>query len=293
MNTLQHQPFDTAPILGILRNPRTQMLSDRLVREATAQSLAFREIDLGTLHVIDGKVADAAGPVHVTHLAPGTTYGEPEGASAVAELERCGVRVLNTAAAAAAADDKIATARLLDAHGVTQPDWTAVAPDRLDDALAVGLPLVLKRPAGALGTWNRLVTTPDELLPAALELFAEGVCDLLAQQAITESFGTSIRVVVLGDQVLAATQLRAQPGEWRSNGALGATGTGIELDEQGSRLAVAAPKALGLGYAGVDLIPTRAGFMVLEVNAASPFDGAERRTGCNIAHLLITALLKR
>jgi ribosomal protein S6--L-glutamate ligase len=269
------------------------MLSDRLVREATAQSLAFREIDLGTLHVIDGKVADAAGPVHVTHLAPGTTYGEPEGASAVAELERCGVRVLNTAAAAAAADDKIATARLLDAHGVTQPDWTAVAPDRLDDALAVGLPLVLKRPAGALGTWNRLVTTPDELLPAALELFAEGVCDLLAQQAITESFGTSIRVVVLGDQVLAATQLRAQPGEWRSNGALGATGTGIELDEQGSRLAVAAPKALGLGYAGVDLIPTRAGFMVLEVNAASPFDGAERRTGCNIAHLLITALLKR
>ena len=289
----QHKPLDTEPILGILRNPHTQMLADRLIREATVQNLAFREIDLVTLRAVGGKITDATGPVHITHLAPGTTYGEPEGSFAVAELERRGVRVLNTASACASADDKIATARLLDAYGVTQPSWAIVTPDRIDDALAFGLPLVLKRPAGALGTWNRLVTTSDELQPAALELFAEGVCDLLAQQAITESFGTSIRVVVLGDQVLAATQLRAQPGEWRSNGALGATGTGIELDEQGSRLAVAAPKALGLGYAGVDLIPTRAGFMVLEVNAASPFDGAERRTGCNIAHLLLTALLKR
>ena len=293
MSTLQHQPFDTAPILGILRNPRTQMLADRLVREATAQSLAFREIDLGTLRAVGGKVVDAAGPVHITHLAPGTTYGEPEGAFAVTELERCGVRVLNTAAAAAAADDKIATALLLSKHGVTQPTWVVVTPDRIEDALASGLPLVLKRPAGALGTWNRLVTTPDELQPAALELFAEGVCDLLAQQAIAESFGTSTRVVVLGGQVLAATQLRAQPGEWRSNGALGAVGTDTELDDQGSRLAVAATKALGLGYAGVDLIATRSGFLVLEVNAASPFDGAERRTGRNIAHLMLAALLQR
>lgn len=289
----QHKPLDTEPILGILRNPRTQTLADRLVREATVQNLAFREIDLVTLRAVGGEITDATGPVHITHLAPGTTYGEPEGALAVVELERCGVRVLNTAAAAAAADDKIATARLLDAHSVTQPEWAIVAPECIDDALFFDLPFVLKRPVGALGTWNRLVTTSEELQPAALELFTEGVCDLLAQQAITESFGTSIRVVVLGDQVLAATQLRAQPGEWRSNGALGAVGADIELGDQGARLAVAATKALGLGYAGVDLISTRAGFMVLEVNAASPFDGAERRTGRNIAHLLLTALIQR
>lgn len=289
----RNELLNTEPILGILRNPHTQMLADRLVREATVQNLAFREIDLGTLRAVGGKVVDATGPVHITHLAPGTTYGETEGALAVAELERCGVRVLNTAVAAAAADDKIATARLLSKHGVTQPAWVVFTPDRIEDALGFGLPLVLKRPAGALGTWNRLVTTPDELQPAALELFAEGACDLLAQQAITESFGTSTRVVVLGGQVLAATQLRAQPGEWRSNGALGAVGTDIDLDDQGSRLAVAATKALGLGYAGVDLIATRSGFLVLEVNAASPFDGAERRTGRNIASLLLAALLQQ
>jgi RimK family alpha-L-glutamate ligase len=267
------------------------VLADRLVREASATAIPFREIDLASLRVVAGVVVDATGPVTVTHIAPGTTYGEPDGALAVEELERSGVVLLNPSPATAAADDKIMTARYLEEHGVPQPDWIVVPPAALDVALSVGLPVVLKRPMGALGTWNRLVETREGLRAAAHELFEEGVCDLLAQRAITESFGTSIRVVVLGDQVLAATQLRAQPGEWRSNGALGAVGSDVKLDPQAASAAIAAPAALGLRYAGVDLIPTNSGFVVLEVNAASPFDGAERRTGLNIARMLLDSLL--
>lgn len=276
--------------VGIVRNTRSSTITDRLVREALERRVAFREIELATCRVIDGHVVDAHGVVAVTHLAPGTTYGEQAAAEALAALERCGVVALNSAAACSIADDKLRTAEVLSEHGVPQPAWVRVEPGNLSDALAVGVPLVLKRPAGALGMWNRLVQDAAELDRVASELLTEGGDVLLAQQAVTEALGTSVRVVVLDGVVLAATKLQAAPGEWRSNGALGSHGSDLALDVTGQTVAAAACAAVQLRYAGVDLIASQHGWLVLEVNAGSPFDGAERRTGRNIAWAIIDAL---
>lgn len=102
-----------------------------------------------------------------------------------------------------------------------------------------------------------------------------------------ESLGASIRVVVLDGEVLAATELRAQSGEWRSNAALGGTGSDCVLSSEEKGVAVAAAAAVGLKYAGVDLIRSNVGCLALGVNSGSPFDGAERRTGLNIARAIV------
>jgi ribosomal protein S6--L-glutamate ligase len=227
----------------------------------------------------------------VTHVTPVATYGEPGGLKLIGYLRDTGVSMLNTSKACRLSDDKILTAEALECAGVVQPRWCVVKRDNLDLDLSVGYPAVLKRPEGALGVWNRLVETPEQIIASVEELLSEGGENLLAQEAIMESLGTSIRVVVLDGDVLAATELRAQQGEWRSNGALGGVGYDCKLGETEKKLAAEACRALGLRYAGVDLIRSDKGCLVLEVNSGSPFDGAERRTGKNIARALIEALL--
>lgn len=179
----------------------------------------------------------------------------------------------------------------LTAADVPQPQWVIVPSDQLESAETVGYPLVLKRPSGALRKWNRLVERPDDLAQTAAELLTEGGGELLAQEAVVVGLGTSVRVVALGNEVLAATELRTQPGEWRSNGALGSIGTDVTLDDDEHAAAIGALAAVGLSCGCVDLIRAGGRALVLEVSAGSPFIGAERRTGRNIAGLVLDFLL--
>ena len=268
-------------LFGVLRNPRTSTISDRMVSELDKLGIKWREFNIAECTV--EHLSD------VTHVTPVATYGEPDGLKLIGYLGDKGVSMLNTGEACRLADDKILTAEALECAGVVQPGWCVVKRGNLD--LSIGYPAVLKRPEGALGMWNRLVETPEQTIASVEELLSEGGEDLLAQEAIMESLGTSVRVVVLDGDVLAATELRAQQGEWRSNGALGGVGYDCDLSNTEKKLAADAGSALGLRYAGVDLIRSNKGCLVLEVNSGSPFDGAERRTGKNIARALIEALL--
>ena len=268
-------------LVGVLRNPRTSTISDRMVSELDKLGIKWREFNIAECTV--EQFSD------VTHVTPVATYGEPDGLKLIGYLRDKGVSMLNTSEACRLSDDKILTAEALECAGVVQPRWCVAKRGNLD--LSIGYPAVLKRPEGALGMWNRLVETPEQIIASIEELLSEGGEDLLAQEAIMESLGTSIRVVVLDGDVLAATELRAQQGEWRSNGALGGVGYDCKLGETEKKLAADACSALGLRYAGVDLIRSDKGCLVLEVNSGSPFDGAERRTGKNIARALIEALL--
>jgi ribosomal protein S6--L-glutamate ligase len=284
-------------VVGIPRNTRSTTLADRLTEKASQLGLAHRVIDLATLSYRDGAAVDAHGQVSVTHLAPGTTYGEPAAHEALAFLTATDVAALNPLEACAVADDKIRTCTYAAAKGLPQPSWCSLRPSGQAGLVAqlrdVGFPLVLKRPHGALGMWNRLCSSPAELAAAADELLCEGAVELLAQTCVVESRGRSLRVVVLDDEVLAATELVAAPGEWRSNGALGAVGHDVELSAAEHALAVAALEAVGLGYAGVDLLRSVDGPLLIEVNAASSFNGAERRTGRDIAAAVLAATLAR
>lgn len=282
---------DSEPVIGVPRNTRTSALPDRLEREARQAGLSFRPIDLASLSDEGGVVSDENGAVQVTHLSPYTPYGEDGSRALLQTLENSGVVPLNIAAAVEAADDKITTARMFDAAKVAQPRWSVLDPAQPYLPAGLSFPLVLKRPQGALGRWNRLARTPYQLEQAVSELIVEGPTLLLAQEAVVKALGRSLRVVVLDGRVLAATELAARDGEWRSNGALGSVGRDVHLPEEAEQLAARAAAAVGLRYAGVDLLASGGEHVALEVNAGSPFDGAERRTGRNIAAELLRALL--
>ena len=212
---------------------RSKAPAEAFAVAASDLGVPVRVIDLATVRLsAKGVVSDQAGPVTVTHLMPGLMYGEPHAGRALAALTIRGVKTLNHLEGVSTADDKVLTARALEAHAVPQPAWRAVQAEQVDEALELGLPLILKRPYGALGMWVARITDAAQLDGAARHLLREGGDRLLAQAEVSESLGQAIRVVVLTDQVLAATVRTAAVGEWRSNVARGGTQQSVELSQQ-------------------------------------------------------------
>jgi ribosomal protein S6--L-glutamate ligase len=278
-------------IVGIPFNPLSPTLSARLTTKAQERAIPYRQLHLPTLRIAGSEITDMNGQVTITHLAPGTTYGENEAHEALIHLEASGVVALNPLNACSVADDKIRTCEALRSAGLRQPRWEVVHAGDIAALSRFGYPLVVKRPTGALGMWNRLAHDKAGAITALDELLAEGGDRLLVQELVREALGRSLRVVVLQDRVLAVTELVAEAGEWRSNGALGATGYDVTPTETERELAIAGLSAVGLGYGGVDLLRAADGPVLIEVNAGSSFDGAERRTGQDIAGALLDALL--
>jgi RimK family alpha-L-glutamate ligase len=194
--------------------------------------------------------------------------------SGTGELERLaaeGVDVLNPPRALAAAHDKLLTARVLRRAGLPHPITTHLAPAH--PATAPELPVVLKPRFGSWGRDVVLCGTAEELEAALLH--AQSACwfqahGVIAQELI-EPRGWDLRVVVAGGRVVGSARRRAQPGEWRTNAALGAAVEPAEAPPLARMLALEAVSAVGADLAGVDLLPTRNGFVVIEVNGAVDF----------------------
>lgn len=190
------------------------------------------------------------------------------------ELERLaaeGVEVLNPPGTLVAAHDKLLTARVLRLAGLPHPHTTLLAPAL--PATASELPLVLKPRFGSWGREVELCETAEELESALVRTMGRhsfrehGVIS----QELVQPLGWDIRVVVAGGRAVGAARRRAAPGEWRTNAALGATVEPIEAPPLASQLALEAVRAVGADLAGVDLLPTRHGFVVLEINGAVDF----------------------
>jgi ribosomal protein S6--L-glutamate ligase len=272
-------------------------VSRALASAAQAQGARFRLIDLPTLriHVQPAtEASDKDGPISVTHLAPALLYAMPAAAYALDVLHADGVRVLNSVSATRLADDKAATAVRLHASGIAQLA-TTLCPQDLDlvraASEAVGYPVVVKRTAGAQGRWVRRAATPDDLSEAFAELAAEGPGALVVQPLAVESAGQSVRVIVTRGQIHAATLRKAIDDEWRSNIALGGEQVLTSLSEFEVDASIGAAHALGLGHAGVDLLRTSQGSVVLEVNAYPDFTSMRDHTRADLAGEVVAASL--
>jgi len=104
--------------------------------------------------------------------------------------------------------------------------------------------------------------------------------------------GGDIRAFVIGGEVVAAMKRVSKEGQWKANLAQGAKGEGIELDRELSGIAVKATSCLGLKYAGVDLMETEDGPVILEVNASPSWQGIQEFTGADIPSLLIEKIVR-
>jgi len=283
---------------GVTRNALAANVPDALADACQRLGVRHRVVDLGaltaTLHP-ELRVRYEGGPLAVDFLSPTLFYWQEHAALAVKILETQGCRMLNPAAAALVADDKAATALALRQAGVAQAATTAVGPDFEQvkaAAAAYGYPVVIKRANGAQGRWVRLAHDDAELARATTELLTDGPGIILAQPVAGHRLGESVRVIVIAGQVRAATTRHAAAGEWRSNISAGGSQAPADLTGTERDLAVAAASAVGLGHAGVDLLRSPAGSVVLEVNSCPDFTSMAPYAEADLAAIVVEQTLR-
>lgn len=284
--------------LAVARNPYATNVPDSLIAAAGRLGIGVRTVDLPSLRASiappgEVTVIDSAGPVVATSLAPFLLFGFPAAVSALRVLARAG-RAQNPVDGVLLADDKAAAAVRLAEAGVAQVRTEICPFDHAQVAAVaaeIGYPVVVKRARGAQGRWVRRAADPATLAMALAELAAEGPGGLIVQPEITECAGASVRAVLTGGELIAVTERRAGPPEWRSNIAGGAAQRRIELTGEEQDLVHRAAAALGLGHAGVDLLRTAAGPRVLEVNACPDFTSMQPHYRADLAEAVLRASL--
>jgi ribosomal protein S6--L-glutamate ligase len=239
----------------------------------------------------EASVTDRHGEIRVDAVAPYLLYGFPAAVHALKVLS-WSAKMQNPVDGVLLSDDKAATAERLARSGIAQVA-TRVLALRLEPALAAadqtGYPVVLKRTHGAQGRWVRRAADPAAAEKAFRELAAEGPGALVLQPEIVECQGRSVRIIVTGGRLLAATERVASDGEFRSNVFAGASQSPAELSPLEAELAERATAVLGLKHAGVDLLRTGQGPRVLEVNGCPDYTSMEPHFDFSLAEAVISA----
>lgn len=214
------------------------------------------------------------------------------GLAVLRQLETMGVYSLNPSTAIARSRDKLLALQLMAKKGIGMPvTGFAHAPDDTHDLINLvgGAPLVVKLTEGTQGVGVVLCET-DGAATSVIEAFRGLDAYFLVQQFVKEAGGSDIRCFVVGGQVVAAMIRTAAPGEFRSNLHRGGTGQAVEITRLERSTAIRAARILGLNVAGVDLMRTSQGPMVLEVNSSPGLEGIEKCTGVNVAGAVIEFL---
>lgn len=211
------------------------------------------------------------------------------GTAVVRQFEMMGVFSANDSQAITRARDKLRSLQLLSTAGVGLP-VTGFAHSTKDiggliDAVG-GAPLVVKLLEGSQGIGVVLAET-RKAAESVIAAFRQIDADILVQQFVAEARGSDIRALVIDGRVHASMLRRAEPGEFRANLHRGGRAEAVELTPEERRTAVRAAAALGLRVAGVDLVRTSGGPLVLEVNASPGLEGIESATGVDLAEAIL------
>ncbi len=196
---------------------------------------------------------------------------------------------LNSSLAIGRSRDKLRALQILSQHGVGLPVTGFAHSTKMTDDLikiAKGAPLVVKLLFGSQGKGVVLCET-KKAATSVIEAFREIDAEFLVQEFIKESGGTDLRCFVVGNEVVAAMIRTAKDGEFRSNLHKGGTAVPTELTAKERETAIVAAKAMGLNVAGVDILRSKRGPLVLEVNSSPGLEGIEKATGLDIATMII------
>ena len=215
--------------------------------------------------------------------------GSHYGLSVLKTFESRGIPVLNDAAAVAVARDKFMSLEILARNKIAVPRTLLVRNPRDLDAkldLLGDLPIVMKLMEGTHGVGVMLAENRDAV-HSIISSFWDLGKNIFLQRFVSESKGKDVRAFVVGGQVVAAMRRTAKMGEFRSNIHRGGQGERVELSEPYVRSALRAAKVLNLRVAGVDLLESRDGPLVMEVNASPGLQGIEAATGVDVASAII------
>jgi len=214
------------------------------------------------------------------------------GAAVVRQFEMMGVLSANSSEAISKSRDKLWSIQLLAHAGVEMPvTGFAHATKDLDGLMEIvgGTPVVIKLLEGTHGMGVVLAET-RKAAESVIEAFRQLDANILVQEFIAESGGADVRVVVVGDEAVASMRRQGAPGEFRSNLHRGGTARAIELTDDERDTAVRAARVMGLHVAGVDMLQSSDGPVVLEVNSSPGLEGIEETTGVDVAGRIIEFL---
>jgi ribosomal protein S6--L-glutamate ligase len=216
------------------------------------------------------------------------------GAAVLRQFEMMGAFPLNESVAITRSRDKLRSLQILARAGIGLPvTGFAHSPDNTKDLIRLvgGAPLVVKLLHGTQGKGVVLAETA-KAAESLIEAFRELEANFLVQEFIEEAGGSDIRCFVIGGRVVAAMMRTAREGEFRSNLHRGGTAKLIRLTPEERSTAARAAKRMGLNVAGVDLLRSNHGSVVMEVNSSPGLEGIETATGKDIAGLVIEFIEK-
>ena len=214
------------------------------------------------------------------------------GAAVVRQFELMGALSANSSASISRSRDKLRALQLIGNSGVEMPvtGYVHLSRDIESVLKTVGEPpYVIKLLEGTQGRGVVLTETMEAAI-SAIETMKKIDANILIQEFVSESRGEDIRAIVVGDKVVASMKRKAKPGEFRSNVHLGGSVENYDLNEQEKESAIKAARVLGLSVAGVDLIQSNRGPLVLEVNSSPGLEGIEKASGIDVADKIIEYL---
>jgi ribosomal protein S6--L-glutamate ligase len=216
------------------------------------------------------------------------------GTAVVRQFEMMGVYSLNESVAITRSRDKLRASQLLARKGIGLPvTGFANSPNDTEDLLKIagGAPVVIKLLEGTQGVGVVLAET-KKAAESVIEAFRGLKANFMVQEFIKEAGGADIRCFVIGDKVVAAMKRQGKEGEFRSNLHRGGTAKLIKITPEERSTAVRSARAMGLNVAGVDLLRSNHGPVVMEVNSSPGLEGIETATGKDIAGMIIEFIEK-
>ncbi|MDT8407754.1 MAG: 30S ribosomal protein S6--L-glutamate ligase [Methylococcales bacterium] len=216
------------------------------------------------------------------------------GTAVLRQFEMMGTFPLNESVAISRSRDKLRSLQLLSRKGIGLPiTGFAHKPDDVDDLIKMvgGAPLVIKLLEGTQGIGVVLAET-KQAAESVIQAFMGLKTNILVQEYIKEAGGADIRCFVIGDKVVAAMKRQGKDGDFRSNLHRGGSSSLIRITPEERSIAVRAAKTMGLNVAGVDLLRSNHGAVIMEVNSSPGLEGIETATGKDIAGMMIDFLAK-
>lgn len=243
------------------------------------------------VHYRGGKILTDLDSV-ITRIRPSLTF---YGCALTRQFESMKVFTTNTSDSITKSRDKLFALQLMLKNGINIPT-TGFANSPIDTTdlieMVNGAPLIVKLLEGAQGKGVVLAET-KKAAESVINAFKTLHANLLVQEFVKEANGKDLRCFVINGKVVAAIERTAAPGEFRSNIHQGGTAAAVKITSEERKLAISATKILGLNIAGVDIIRSNNGPLLLEVNSSPGLEGVETATGKDIASMMIFSIEKK
>jgi ribosomal protein S6--L-glutamate ligase len=281
--------------IAILSRNRRLYSTRRLVEAATARGHQVRVIDVlrcymniqpGRPEIWYGARRLSGFDAVIPRIGASVTF---YGTAVVRQFEMMGVYTVNESVAITRARDKLRALQLLARKGIGMPaTGFAHSPDDTQGLIGLvgGAPMVIKLVEGTQGQGVVLAETA-QAANSVIDAFRGLDAYFLVQNFIAEAGGADIRCLVVGDKVIAAMRRVARDGDFRANLHRGGRAEPVEITARERQVALRAARIIGLNVAGVDLLRTKQGPMIMEVNSSPGLEGIEAASGVDVAARIV------